>query len=196
MIICTKEVSVGARKNAYNLLVEIGNTFVSFCGNAKGNTLVFLILCKYIFIYNKKKKTWTESPPLVQMPWRSIWCCCMQDLRAPSPWSPAQCWHWRDCCLSIKVESADLSSIQAVFLNNRGPAHSLWCFFSPRCHWDDHQGTAAAQCLPAPVVSHQRDSQSRLGLHQGHPLHRRPQDASVTCHCHGRHRLNKCLRSL
>lgn len=39
VIICTKEVSVGARKSAYNLLVEIGNAFVRFCGNAKGNTL-------------------------------------------------------------------------------------------------------------------------------------------------------------
>uniref|UniRef100_A0A8C2YZK7 Ribosomal RNA processing 12 homolog n=1 Tax=Cyclopterus lumpus TaxID=8103 RepID=A0A8C2YZK7_CYCLU len=30
VIICTKEVSVGARNNAYNLLVEIGNAFVRF----------------------------------------------------------------------------------------------------------------------------------------------------------------------
>ncbi|KAF3708264.1 RRP12-like protein [Channa argus] len=37
VIICTKEVSVGARKNAYNLLVEIGKTFVHFFGNTKGN---------------------------------------------------------------------------------------------------------------------------------------------------------------
>lgn len=35
VIICTKEVSVGARKNAYSLLVEIGNAFVRFCGNRK-----------------------------------------------------------------------------------------------------------------------------------------------------------------
>uniref|UniRef100_A0A3B3XUI3 Uncharacterized protein n=1 Tax=Poecilia mexicana TaxID=48701 RepID=A0A3B3XUI3_9TELE len=35
VIICTKEVSVGARKNAYSLLVEIGNAFVRFCGNKK-----------------------------------------------------------------------------------------------------------------------------------------------------------------
>ena len=39
VIICTKEVSVGARKNAYSLLVEIGNAFNRFHGNAKGNTL-------------------------------------------------------------------------------------------------------------------------------------------------------------
>ncbi|KAF7640879.1 hypothetical protein LDENG_00008310, partial [Lucifuga dentata] len=38
VIICTKEVSVGARKNAYTLLVEIGNAFVRFCGNKKGTT--------------------------------------------------------------------------------------------------------------------------------------------------------------
>lgn len=38
VIICTKEVSAGARKSAYNLLVEIGKAFVRFCGNAKGNT--------------------------------------------------------------------------------------------------------------------------------------------------------------
>ncbi|XP_038152332.1 RRP12-like protein [Cyprinodon tularosa] len=35
VIICTKEVSVGARKNAYSLLIEIGNAFVRFCGNKK-----------------------------------------------------------------------------------------------------------------------------------------------------------------
>ncbi|KAK3554266.1 hypothetical protein QTP70_020128 [Hemibagrus guttatus] len=35
VIICTKEVSVGARKNAYSLLVEIGNAFIHFCGNTK-----------------------------------------------------------------------------------------------------------------------------------------------------------------
>ncbi|XP_062852235.1 RRP12-like protein [Trichomycterus rosablanca] len=35
VIICTKEVSVGARKNAYSLLVEIGSAFVRFCGNTK-----------------------------------------------------------------------------------------------------------------------------------------------------------------
>ena len=62
MIICTKEVSVGARKNAYNLLVEIGNTFVRFCGNAKGNKLVFLILCKYIFIFDKKQQNELSFP--------------------------------------------------------------------------------------------------------------------------------------
>lgn len=35
VIICTKEVSIGARKNAYSLLVEIGNAFVRFSGNSK-----------------------------------------------------------------------------------------------------------------------------------------------------------------
>ncbi|KAL6487209.1 hypothetical protein MHYP_G00038350 [Metynnis hypsauchen] len=35
VIICTKEVSVGARKNAYSLLVEIGNAYIRFCGNSK-----------------------------------------------------------------------------------------------------------------------------------------------------------------
>lgn len=41
VIICTKEVAVGTRKNAYNLLVEIGNAFVRFCGNTKGNSGLF-----------------------------------------------------------------------------------------------------------------------------------------------------------
>lgn len=45
VIICTKEVSVGARKNAYSLLVEIGNAFIRFCGNTKGNAVVVLLLC-------------------------------------------------------------------------------------------------------------------------------------------------------
>ncbi|XP_068597259.1 RRP12-like protein [Brachionichthys hirsutus] len=44
VIICTKEVSVGARKNAYNLLVEIGNAFVRFCGNSKGAMEQYLVL--------------------------------------------------------------------------------------------------------------------------------------------------------
>uniref|UniRef100_A0A3Q3MIK7 Ribosomal RNA processing 12 homolog n=1 Tax=Labrus bergylta TaxID=56723 RepID=A0A3Q3MIK7_9LABR len=44
VIICTKEVSVGARKNAYTLLVEIGNAFVRFCGNKKDAMEQFLIL--------------------------------------------------------------------------------------------------------------------------------------------------------
>ncbi|MEQ2188859.1 hypothetical protein GOODEAATRI_019278 [Goodea atripinnis] len=46
VIICTKEVSVGARKNAYSLLVEIGSAFVRFCGNKKGLTgSVTMITC-------------------------------------------------------------------------------------------------------------------------------------------------------
>ncbi|KAK2824260.1 hypothetical protein Q5P01_021435 [Channa striata] len=44
VIICTKEVSVGARKNAYNLLVEIGKTFVRFYGNTKDALEQYLIL--------------------------------------------------------------------------------------------------------------------------------------------------------
>ncbi|TKS85555.1 RRP12-like protein [Collichthys lucidus] len=44
VIICTKEVSVGARKNAYNLLVEIGNAFVRFYGNAKDAMDQYLLL--------------------------------------------------------------------------------------------------------------------------------------------------------
>ncbi|KAI7805897.1 RRP12-like protein [Triplophysa rosa] len=50
VIVCTKEISAGARKNAYSLLVEIGNAFVRFCGNQKdavneylGNVYVGLI---------------------------------------------------------------------------------------------------------------------------------------------------------
>ncbi|KAI3363169.1 hypothetical protein L3Q82_011818 [Scortum barcoo] len=44
VIICTKEVSVGARKNAYNLLVEMGNAFVRFCGNTKDAMEQYLVL--------------------------------------------------------------------------------------------------------------------------------------------------------
>ncbi|CAL8284031.1 unnamed protein product [Arctogadus glacialis] len=35
VIICTKETSVGARKNAYTLLVEIGKAFLRFCDSPK-----------------------------------------------------------------------------------------------------------------------------------------------------------------
>uniref|UniRef100_A0A674BT65 Ribosomal RNA processing 12 homolog n=1 Tax=Salmo trutta TaxID=8032 RepID=A0A674BT65_SALTR len=44
VIICTKEVSVGARKNAYTLLVEIGNAFIRFCGDAKEALEQYLLL--------------------------------------------------------------------------------------------------------------------------------------------------------
>ncbi|KAM7408776.1 hypothetical protein PAMA_002481 [Pampus argenteus] len=44
VIVCTKEVSVGARKNAYNLLVEIGNAFVRFCGDRKDAMEQYLLL--------------------------------------------------------------------------------------------------------------------------------------------------------
>ncbi|XP_062319179.1 RRP12-like protein [Osmerus eperlanus] len=44
VIICTKEVSVGARKNAYGLLVEIGNAFMRFHGNAKEALQQYLLL--------------------------------------------------------------------------------------------------------------------------------------------------------
>ncbi|XP_074501840.1 RRP12-like protein [Sebastes fasciatus] len=44
VIICTKEVSVGARKNAYTLLVELGNAFVRFCGNTKDAMEEYLVL--------------------------------------------------------------------------------------------------------------------------------------------------------
>uniref|UniRef100_A0A1A7YHG6 Ribosomal RNA processing 12 homolog n=1 Tax=Iconisemion striatum TaxID=60296 RepID=A0A1A7YHG6_9TELE len=44
VIICTKEVSVGARKNAYSLLVEIGNAFVRFCGNTEEAMEQYLVL--------------------------------------------------------------------------------------------------------------------------------------------------------
>lgn len=42
VIVCTKEMSVGARKNAYSLLVEIGNAFVRFCGNQKDAVYEYL----------------------------------------------------------------------------------------------------------------------------------------------------------
>ncbi|XP_033835770.1 RRP12-like protein [Periophthalmus magnuspinnatus] len=44
VIICTKEVSVGARKNAYNLLVEIGNAFMRFCSDPKDAMDQYLVL--------------------------------------------------------------------------------------------------------------------------------------------------------
>lgn len=44
VIICTKEVSVGARKSAYNLLVEMGHAFVRFCGNSKDAMEQYLVL--------------------------------------------------------------------------------------------------------------------------------------------------------
>lgn len=75
MIICTKEVSVGARKNAYNLLVEIGNAFVRFCGNAKGERGLFGVRIIFLSGLRKsvnKKKMLTVFSFLIQMPWSNI----------------------------------------------------------------------------------------------------------------------------
>ncbi|XP_026212091.1 RRP12-like protein [Anabas testudineus] len=44
VIICTKEVSVGARNSAFSLLVEIGNAFVRFYGNKKDAMEQYLLL--------------------------------------------------------------------------------------------------------------------------------------------------------
>ncbi|KAM3606495.1 uncharacterized protein V6R79_017417 [Siganus canaliculatus] len=44
VIICTKEMSVGARKNAYTLLVEIGNAFGRFCASAKDAMEQYMLL--------------------------------------------------------------------------------------------------------------------------------------------------------
>uniref|UniRef100_A0AAY5KQZ3 Ribosomal RNA-processing protein 12-like conserved domain-containing protein n=1 Tax=Esox lucius TaxID=8010 RepID=A0AAY5KQZ3_ESOLU len=44
VIICTKEVSVGARKSAYTLLVEMGNAFIRFYGDANEALEKFLLL--------------------------------------------------------------------------------------------------------------------------------------------------------
>uniref|UniRef100_A0A6J0V438 RRP12-like protein n=1 Tax=Pogona vitticeps TaxID=103695 RepID=A0A6J0V438_9SAUR len=44
VILCTKEVSVGARKNAYNLLVEIGHAFLRFGPTPKDGMQRYLLL--------------------------------------------------------------------------------------------------------------------------------------------------------
>lgn len=38
VILCTKEVSVGARKNAFALLVEMGHAFLRFGPSQEGET--------------------------------------------------------------------------------------------------------------------------------------------------------------
>lgn len=38
MILCTKEVSVGARKSAFTLLVEMGQAFLRFGSSQEGET--------------------------------------------------------------------------------------------------------------------------------------------------------------
>ncbi|XP_062988583.1 RRP12-like protein [Elgaria multicarinata webbii] len=44
VVLCTKEVSVGARKNAYNLLVEIGHAFLRFGPTPKDGMQRYLLL--------------------------------------------------------------------------------------------------------------------------------------------------------
>jgi len=43
VILCTKEVSVGARKNAFALLVEMGNAFIRFGPTPQGELLLCLL---------------------------------------------------------------------------------------------------------------------------------------------------------
>lgn len=71
MIICTKEVSIGARKNAYNLLVEIGNAFVRFCGNTKGNSSG-LFGVRIILLSGLESGSEKKMLTVIQMPWSSI----------------------------------------------------------------------------------------------------------------------------
>ena len=59
VIVCTKETSVGARKNAYTLLVEIGKAFVRFCGgNSKGEERV----CNYCRSDQESDLTFLAQP--------------------------------------------------------------------------------------------------------------------------------------
>lgn len=43
VILCTKEVSVGARKNAFMLLVEMGHAFIRFGPTPQGDLLLRLL---------------------------------------------------------------------------------------------------------------------------------------------------------
>lgn len=43
VILCTKEVSVGARKNAFVLLVEMGHAFIRFGPTPQGELLLSLL---------------------------------------------------------------------------------------------------------------------------------------------------------
>lgn len=43
VILCTKEVSVGARKNAFMLLVEMGHAFIRFGPTPEGELLFYLL---------------------------------------------------------------------------------------------------------------------------------------------------------
>uniref|UniRef100_A0AAQ5YAN6 Ribosomal RNA-processing protein 12-like conserved domain-containing protein n=1 Tax=Amphiprion ocellaris TaxID=80972 RepID=A0AAQ5YAN6_AMPOC len=74
VIICTKEVSVGARKNAYTLLVEIGNAFIRFSmeqylvllyagltGSVTMITCTVLALTRLVFEYKGRLVTTMEQ---------------------------------------------------------------------------------------------------------------------------------------
>lgn len=43
VILCTKEVSVGARKSAFMLLVEMGHAFIRFGPTPEGELLFYLL---------------------------------------------------------------------------------------------------------------------------------------------------------
>lgn len=47
VILCTKEVSVGARKNAFALLLEMGRAFLRFGPNQEGEGLGYM-LCSQV----------------------------------------------------------------------------------------------------------------------------------------------------
>lgn len=73
--------SVGARKNAYSLLVEIGNAFLRFCGNTKGEDKNKYISVMKIKIYVAK--------------WRAeIIICHLSCVVRCHKWVFRPCVHW------------------------------------------------------------------------------------------------------
>ena len=118
MIICTKEVSVGARKNAYNLLVEIGSAFVRFCGNTKGNAPVFLLLCT------------CRCKFLILMIWFKI---LTEYLSAPDAMEQYLVFVYAGLTGSVTMITCTVLALTRLVFEYKGrpadfPAISCWCF--------------------------------------------------------------------
>lgn len=184
VIICTKEVSVGARKSAYNLLVEIGSAFVRFCGNTKGDIFI-LNACRQVCLL----KFWPAN--------------CDHEVNFSSDLDAMDQYLvlvYAGLTGSVTMITCTVLALTRLVFEYRGKpsdtqhfpgavlktcAESFCCFFPPRLHPGVFLRAAAAQCLSAAVVSYQRDCQSCFRFHEGHLVHHGSQDAGLTCHSHG-----------
>lgn len=183
MIICTKEVSVGARKNAYSLLVEIGNAFVRFCGNKKGDAL-FLNTCKFVTIRFAQHLTLPASNVDAMEEYLAL-----VYVGLTGSVTMITCTVLALTRLVFEFKGRPHLYVSAWTYQNMMSVHQppvlFFFYFSLRLYRGLHYGAAAAEHLRTALISYQGGCQSCLGLHQSHSLHHGPQSSGLTCHHYG-----------